>query len=288
MDIAVTLLARANLAFDAPTEGIDLSPYLKNTSKPLPKRKFLIMGTPQYTRSLQLIGEPFAYVLNFDYHYRYWFLAFDSDFPENRLKPLDPKRITTGNNQTNVTLPYSQERGRKFVVFRVDIIKNNGLAVKVLVMPNLETGWVGISPKVKQMKLDVLYPVTVVDDVRIRLQLQKGTRLENFRYAYISKKDFPRGYGFLRKCRNGIFKRIRTQRKEKTHDEFFDLSEDTAMQHNLVFERKNKPISIMYRKLIYGALKYYILRKNKLLKGGREIREITPEERETLKSLGYL
>jgi len=70
MDIAPTLLGMLNLGFNYPIEGIDLLKGSKRTGKHR-DRKFVIIGFDKYTRSLQLLGYPFAYILNFDHHYKH-------------------------------------------------------------------------------------------------------------------------------------------------------------------------------------------------------------------------
>ena len=85
MDIAPTLLGLTNLSFDYSVEGKDL---LKTFKKGIgnKNRKYLIIGNPIYTRSIQLLGYPLSYIQNFDFHYKHWFIAFqkDKNIPEDR------------------------------------------------------------------------------------------------------------------------------------------------------------------------------------------------------------
>jgi arylsulfatase A-like enzyme len=289
MDIGVTLLARAGLVFDTASHGIDLSPYLTGAAgQPPPKRKFLVVGMPRYTRSLQLVAEPFAYIMNFDHHYRYWYLGFNGNLPENRLKPVQPGWIERKAGTVEVNLPYSGAMGRNFAVLSADVVKNNGMNVRVLVKPGADAGGLDVSPDARPRQMDVLYPVTVLDDVSIRLEMKEGTELANFRYGFISKNQFPQGYRFLRKRQNNIFKHIKSRRKQESHDECFNLANDIGMRHNLVFDKKKFSFFIKSRKFIYQVFRNYTGIKNKLLNGGPRGRPATEQEKEMLESLGYL
>lgn len=289
MDIAVTLLARLGLKFEAPTDGADLSTYLYNHKPaPLPERKFLIYGSPQYTRSLQLMGEMDSYILNFEPHYRNWFSSFSPGVPENLMQPVAQTWVKAEEDVISVTLPYTMGRGRNYLVFRTGIAKNSGTEASVQVMPHMETGWAKFPPRSKERTVDIIYPITVLDDLRIRLKTGLDTLPANARYAVISRDQFSRFYTSPRKIGNGIFNRIKSLRKQMNHDEYFDLTNDIDMQNNLISNKQFRPHFVKYKKLIYEVFRYYVQRKQRLFKGGPKKHTLTPQEREMLKSLGYL
>jgi len=284
MDIAVTLLGLANLTFDSPTGGINLMDlYIKNDYTG--ERKFLIIGNPNYERSLQLLGNPFDYILNFDYHYEYWFISGQDIIPGNRFKPIPKARVKTKNNVMRIKVPKSLRRGRNFVIVRVDIKKNEGLAVDIKMTPYSFTNKIRDLEEIEH--LNIIYPVTIMDSIIVNLELNNGTIVDNVRYTYISKQEFP-GDSTVRKIKNKIYEKLLTRRKDKRKNELFDLSSDIKMERNLVGSKRLKPIIQEYGKLIYSAFKYYYEKKNRLLKGSKSKKNLTKEDKEMLKSLGYL
>lgn len=284
MDIGTTLLGRAGLDFEYPIDGIDL---LKKSGKPglFKNRNFLIIGNPLYARSLQLIGEQFSFIMNFDYHYKYWIVSGQNDIPGNRFKPINIKQIKTKGNKKLIALPYTLNQGRNYAVLRADIKKNKGLTVKIKVKPFIYTGKVEVE---KIGQLNVIYPVTVLDQVVVHLNLKEGTIIDNLRYAFISKDEFPRNSLFEKKIKNNVYNGLLTLRKKTTDDEFYRLSDDFRMEKNLVYFKKFKPTIQKFKKMIYTAFNYYYQKKNRILKGIKEEKELTPEDKRMLKSLGYL
>lgn len=290
MDISVTLLGMVGLDFDYATEGNDLKRLLKKPGTHL-KRKFLIMGTPKWARSLQLVEYPFAYIINFDYHYKYWYVSYQYTprFNENRFKPLYKEHMEIKYKSIVISLPYVLNRGRSYVVFRADILQNEGLSFKIKVKPFLYTKKVTVpGPPVKIEHLEIVYPVTILDQISIPFVLKGNTRINNSRYAFITKNESPKKTKFTGKIENRIYQALMTQRKEKQENEFFDLSTDIKMEKNQITVKKFKPKIMNYKKLIYTVFKYYCKKNYRLLKGTDENIELTAEDQRILKTLGYL
>ena len=285
MDIAVTLLGRAGLSFDYPTEGIDL---LNTGNKPGPHRdrKFLIIGYPYYTKSIQLLRYPFDYILNFDYFYRHWIITDKNHIPAKRLKPIHKRHIKRKGNTMIISLPPILKKGLNYAVFHADIKENRGFSVKVKTLPNMSTKEVHIDHKIKH--LNIIYPATIPDHISVNLELKKGTVIEKLGYTFIREKEFLQHPGFKQKMKNGVFDRLKTLRKDKEEDEFFDLTCDPGMENNLIKKNKFTAKIREYKKLIYAAFNYYYQKKKLLLKKFKQKRSLTGKEKKQLESLGYL
>jgi hypothetical protein len=290
MDIGVTLLGMAGLGFDYPTDGMDL---VKIIEKPdaFQDRKFLVVGSLKYARSLQLLGYPYAFILNFDYHYKYWYLSFKnaSAIAGENFKPLRPDDIKSKGKEIIFSVPHKFEKGRNYAVLRLDIPKNDGLALKVKVKPFLYTDRVKlIGQNRKISRLEVIYPVTVLDDIRFYFRPRGNTTFTNPRYAFMKGNQFPGDAAFDRKIENKLYKHLITPRKKKRKNEFYDLAADIEMEQNRLDTGKFKPTIIKYKKMIYDAFTYYSRKKDRLLRGMLEQKDLTPEDKKMLESLGYL
>ena len=280
----------ANLKFAAPTDGIDLLNHDSQTPQtyPYPERKFLIIGNPSYARSLQLVGNPFSYILNFDHHYKYWYISGENTVfsDESLLKPIAETEIQRKGKTMFISLPYSRTRGLNYAIFHTQIKKNRGLAINIKVLPYLSTGNRKVSPNFKS--LFIIYPVTVLDRLMITLKPKPGTQLDNFRFGFIPARQLPLNIKEGQKIKNRIFNDLLTLRKEKEQDEWFDLARDFKMENNLVEEKKLKPALLNARKIIYAVFNYYYQKKNKLLQGINQETQLSKEDKQMLKTLGYL
>jgi arylsulfatase A-like enzyme len=297
MDIGATLLAAANLTFDYPVDGVDLLAH----SSGLKQRKFLIIGTQKFARSLQLLGAPFSYIANFDYHYKHWFTG-----PGNSSVKLDEKRFTAvpagevkqySNDKGKrfiISLPQTRQKGLNYLVFKADVRleENTRFNLKVKVFPHFFSDTVPV--ELQSSSLEVIYPVTVVDKLSLHLVFKNGpgANVNNPRYAFIPAAEFPRdravnelGY---RKLSNKLWRLLLTPRKGSKKDELFDLSEDIAMENNLVDAEDLKPVVMEYKKLIYSAFRYFDEKKHALLNGVLSKKSLSNEEKKMLESLGYL
>jgi len=185
-----------------------------------------------------------------------------------------------------IYLPQSLKEGLNYAVLRADVKENKGLSLKIEMLYDSFTNEVSVSPQVKAFT--VIYPVTIRDRIAIFIKPKKGTIVDNFSYAFISKNELPEGFTSKQTMENKIYSKIRTLRKKKQEDEFFDLSDDIKMEKDRLAVKKFKPAIMEYKKLIYNVFKYYYKKKNILLKGGKTKKRLTEEEKKMLKSLGYL
>jgi hypothetical protein len=289
MDIPVTLLGLANLTFDSHTEGIDLlGTYKKPGSRE--KRKMLIVGNGRYTRSLQMLGYPWTYILNLDHYYKYFFISHRDNFPIARslFKTVKKGWIKTKKNTMMVPLPYVMKKGFNYTVFQADIKKNRGFQVQIKMIPYALSQKIRIPAEVKT--LTIIYPTAVQDRILVQMEPQTGTIIDadNLRYAFISKQELPVDLDSLQKVKNEIYKKFPTLRKEKDKDEFFDLSADVGMKNDMVELKQFKSKILEYHKMSYAAYKYYYQKGKKLLKGTITKETLTEEEKKMLKTLGYL
>jgi predicted AlkP superfamily pyrophosphatase or phosphodiesterase len=289
MDIPVTLLKAANLAFDGPTEGMDLLDIARDPGAQK-ERKLLVIGNARYTRSLQLLGYPFSYILNFDHHYKHWFLSHDENIaiPGNRFKPIAGKYIKKKRNTLVIPMPRRMNKGLNYGVWRVNVTDNKGFTVQVKMLPYSFTQKVKVAPGEK--KLTVIYPAVIRDRVFVNIEPQPGTVIDtsSVTFAFISKEELPADIASMRKLENKIFEKLATRRKKKDKDEMFDLAQDVEMMNDLVDVEKLKPQMVEYKKLIYAAYKYFYQKGDQLLKGKTRKETLSAEEKKMLKSLGYL
>jgi arylsulfatase A-like enzyme len=289
MDIPVTLLGMANLAFDTHTEGIDLLETYKKpgTGK---NRKMLIIGNGRYTRSLQMLGYPWTYILNLDHHYKYFFISHRDNLPTagTHFKTVKKGWIKTKKKTMSVPLPYVMKKGFNYTVFQADIKKNKGLRVQIKMIPYALSQKVEIPAEVKT--LTIIYPTAVRDRVIVQMEPQTDTIIDtdHLRYAFISKQELPVDFNSLQKVKNEIYKKFPTLRKKKDKDEFFDLSADVGMKNDLVELKQFRSKILEYHKMSYASYKYYYQKGKKLLKGTMTKDTLTEEEKKMLKTLGYL
>jgi arylsulfatase A-like enzyme len=289
MDIPVTLLGLANLTFDSNTEGTDL---LETYKKPgaREKRKMLIIGNGRYTRSLQMLGYPWTYILNLDYYYKHFFISYRDNLPIGRslFKTVKPGWIKTKKNTMTIPLPYVMEKGLNYTVFQADIKENKGFRVQIKMIPYALSQKIRIPAEVKT--LTIIYPTAVQDRILVQMEPQTGTIIDtdNLRYAFILKQELPVDLYSLQKVKNEIYKKFPTLRKKKDKDEFFDLSADVGMKSDLVELKQFRSKILEYHKMSYAAYEYYYQKGKKLLKGTMTKESLTEEEKKILKSLGYL
>jgi arylsulfatase A-like enzyme len=288
LDIAPTLLGRCNLSFDYPVEGVNLLEHLDEPDK-YPKRKLLVIGNAKYTRSLQLMDYPYAYILNFDYHYKNWYLAVrDIDVPEAAFQKLKKRYLATGKkNVITARFPYFSKKGLNYIVVKGNIKKNNGLDLQVKMLPHSLTQKVKVAKDAKTFT--IVYPLTIRDRFFVLFHPQSGTEIdpESVRYALISDKQLPTNAG-LEKLDNQVHKKMMTLRKDKTQSELYDVSTDVDMIKDIAADKKFISRMVGYKKLIYGAYKFFYQKRSKLLKGTMQKESYSEKEKEMLKSLGYL
>lgn len=295
MDAAVTLLGKAGLTFDYKTEGIDLFKKLDDTGK-IPERRFLIAGHQLHTRSFQMIGDQYAYFLNFDYHYKSWHVSYKDKnaVPEDRFTVIKAEKSSTkgGADQFDAVIPRKLFQGRKYAVIRIDIKKNEGLVLTPRTLPRPALGKFVLEQKEKTDYIDIICPVTMTDNMAIKIHPKNGTEIngDGIRFAILSKEEVFGKDKFKGKInlKNNVNNSIDAIRKKTKHDEFYDLRTDLYMTKNLITERKHRKKIIQSRKLVYAVFKYYFQKQKKLLKGLKVKSNYSEKEKKMLKSLGYL
>jgi arylsulfatase A-like enzyme len=308
MDIAATLLGRLNLDFEKPghVHGFNLLDTNGNP-KPVPGRDFLIIGDPTYVRSIQWIGAPFSYIMNFDFLYKHWFVSRapgDTDFPEiqHTLKPVPEKAVHTkyfkksDTYLVGIKYPYKPGKGLYYGVLKFDVKKDHGFSVGYQIGPgNTRTSFGFKDKKPGTVTITAFFPITPLDYLQGVIQKKKETEIANLKYALLSKKELldylkntPSKLGI--EVENRIFKVLKTPRKRESSDELFNLEKDFEMTKNLLEkkDRSHKVKVVAGKKAIYDFLTFYLKEKKKILgKTGRE-KPLTEEEKKMLKSLGYL
>jgi Sulfatase len=291
MDIATTLVKQAKLSFDNPVEGVDLLEGIRK-NKLQENKQFLIMGNLVYNRSLQLFKNHYSFILNFDSHHKNWYIAGENALlvPEDQFQPLPKKSQKLDNNVLHIHLPKQNRRGRHFMVLRSDYQNNKGLKLRITVRPHSLT--LGKYAPAPLTQLNVIYPITILEDIDISMWLNEGTQLKNIRYAILPRSQLkwnpePRA-GYKKVYTNKIFQKLLSSRKHHSKNEFFNLQQDLFMQQNLRMVKKLKPLIIKYKKQIYTSFNYYWKKKQKLFSGIKQNKSINEEEKKLLKSLGYL
>jgi arylsulfatase A-like enzyme len=311
LDIAVTLLGEAGLSFDAPTEGIDLMEKYRRGFEKTRKRKFLVINSQKWSRSLQMVGSPYAYILNFDRHYLYWYLAMSPDASLSPVKEelftnLPKTRMSENEKKGKITFhpPPMRKPGLHYLVIRTESVQAPHITVQVETFPQFLSKPRNIGlPDVSQTHpsrrtLEIIYPVTVTDQLKIHLDIKDaGSAVPGqTRYAFIPEPELAPYLAGLKdvdetyrnRIVNWLWALFLTHRKNSKSDELFDLSKDPAMAHNLAGSRELKRFIIRYKKLIYQAYQYYARKKDKLYRGLITGKKRSAEDEDLLKSLGYL
>lgn len=293
MDIGATLLAQSKLTFGCRVDGGNLMdryhPDVKEKDK-FRARQFLVMGYPNSTRSLQFAGLPYSYILNFDHHYKYWYVSGQPVKPldnidEKKFKHFKEKQIRGNDKKIELRFPHVLKRHLNYMIIRADIENNKGLSAAIKIYPALHTQKVTINKKSKQ--LNIIYPVTTLDRIILYIDKEKETKLKNIRFTVIKAKDLTDLEKIDGKLENKIFTEIKTPRKNQTNDEFYNLTTDIKMTNNLINEKKHKRTIIEYKKRIYKTFRLFY-KKGKAIRKGKPIRGMTEKDKKILKSLGYL
>lgn len=296
MDIDVTLLELANLDFEKPVDGI---PLLKSNGSPavLPNRDQLVIGSPLYVKSLQLISYPYSYILNVDFFYKSRYVSLKNRLPENQFKPIPAEWIhlqdsnKTDNSEIRINLPYTHTFGKgvKFAALRFKIEKNNEVYIGFRPDGNKWSRPFKICNKAKGL-FTAYFPLTPLDKTLLYIGFKKGAEIGNLRYAILSNKEFSTYSGSMRKIENKkIFNELQTLRKFNSNDELYNLEADIKMVKNLL-DIKTHPLkhATEGKKKIYNFLDYYLKHMKKIIGKNKPERDLTDKEKEMLKSLGYL
>ncbi|MCP5108326.1 MAG: sulfatase [bacterium] len=299
MDIAVTLLGMVNLEFTTPgVHGINLLDASKNP-KPVPKRDFLVIGNPMYVRSIQLIADASAYILNFDFLYKYWHVGpvagvgSETDFPEARLKKVPDDAVhkkhykKSGKYGLDVSYPDKLRKGLHFGVFRFDVKNDKGLSFGYKTGPGLVKTISTLNDKTDKT-VTAYFPITPLDTLTGVIQNKKETEITNLRYAILPEAEFLTYSLSKQAVENDIFKNLKSLRKNKPGDELYFLDTDMAMKRNVLTLGGNRQKAVEGKKKIYRFLEFYRRAKKRFPGKSGRAKPLTEKEKDMLKSLGYL
>lgn len=293
MDIAVSLLKLANLEFDQPVQGIPL-PGLPGNNGHTGDREFLVLGDPIHVRSMQLISDPHAFILNFDFFYKHCFISFNSLLPEDRFKQVPEKWLklitdeTTGDKEIRIDFPYTLRRGRNYLAIRVDLAGGSDVTAGYKLSDHK---W----SEGSLLKSDgggtatVYLPVTPIDGITAYFTFKKNGDIKNPRYSFVPEKVFQGISNSMTRVENKrIFNALKTPRKNFRRNELFNLTTDFAMKDNLVKFKQHRARVVEGTNTIYRLLESHLKRARQLLGKRKKPKPLTEKEKEMLKSLGYL
>lgn len=294
MDIPRTLLGRAGLDFQGPVTGAYL---LDSKGRPNPpskkERDFLVIGDPRRVRSLQLIGPPLSYIMNFDFPGKYWYISLDAALPGETFKPVPQEAVTvryyekSGKEQVSVEYPHTLRKGLHFGVLRFDVTTFDGLAVGFIVGPGNEKS-VFQFDKPTTGTVTAYVPLTPLDRLTFYINRKRSTGITGLRYAVIPGMELP-GPSFSKiKIKSDVYRALRTHRRFWDRDQVFNLDTDFKMLDNLIETGDYTAEITKGQKNIYRYLKFYWNEKMKVLGKTTRSKPLTKKETDMLKTLGYL
>jgi len=253
------------------------------------RKVFFIIGYPTFTRSVQLIDPANAksFIKNFDHHMKFLYLDERNVLPAARFAvcQLEAMSGSQKNERIKISFPYLKKKGMNFLVLKLDFKKNNGFSIVNSLDERIQHP--GVSFKEKNKQLLVYYPVTLLDDRVLTLNLLPGTKIQASSWAFITADEFFKintTSKTIRKMDNlGYLKYCLTSRKENAGDEVYDLNEDMEMKKNLFSAG-----AFQFENLLYDRYLDLIKKRNRLfLKTGKR-EKYSKDEIENLKLLGYL
>lgn len=288
MDIAPTILNEAGLPASGFGEGEDLL-ATENRPETSSRKKFFIIGNPLYTRSVQLIDPATArsHIKNFDHDMKFVYLDKGDAMPAAGFAGCKHEALggDSKNERIKISFPFPKRKGTNFLVLKLDFEKNNGFSIKNSFDERIQHP--GVSFKENNKQLLVYYPVTLLDDRVLTLDLLPGTKIHASSWAFITADEFFKAKNTsktIRKMDNRSYlDSSLTLRKDNPGDEVYDLDKDMEMSKNLY------PAEIFqFENLLYARYLDFIKKRNKiLLKPGKK-KKYSRDEIENLKLLGYL
>ncbi len=318
MDIAVTLLGRLNLNFEKPGPGHGVNLLdLKGNPKSVPKREFLVIGDPTFVRSIQWLSAPFSYILNFDFMYKQWFVARGPVIVGSRGEAANPGledrliSVSAGvwreeyleksdKYVVDIKYPDKLRTGLYFGVLRFDVEKDSGFSVGYRIGPaNTKATYSFEDKKLGTVTITAFFPVTPLDHLAGVIQRKKETRITNLKLALLPEEEVLKYITNIPariEVENRIFTALKTQRKFKIGDELYNLETDVIMIKNILpGSGSDSPVSpvlkervVKGKKAIYEFLRFYREESKEILGKSVGENQLTKEEKDMLKSLGYL
>jgi hypothetical protein len=243
--------------------------------------------------------------------YKQWFVARGATNPglEDRLITVpagawqEEFLEKSDKYVVDVAYPDSLRSGLYFGVLRFDVEKDSGFSVGYRIGPaNTKATYSFADKKPGTVTITAIFPVTPLDHLTGVIQRKKETRVANLKYALLPGEEalkYVMNIPARIEVENRIFTALKTQRKFKTGDELYNLETDSAMIKNMLSgsggDSPVSPVSPVFKervvkgkKAIYEFLRFYREETKKILGKPAGDKQLTQEEKDMLKSLGYL
>lgn len=199
-----------------------------------------------------------------------------------------------------IKYPDKLRTGLYFGVLRFDVEKDNDFSVGYRIGPgNTKTTYSFADKKPGTITVTAFFPVTPLDHLTGLIQRKKETRVTNLKFALLPGEEaltYIMNFPARIELENKIFIGLKTQRRFKTGDELYNLETDIGMVKNIIAGNNSDPQSspalkervVKSKKVIYDFLQIYRKESKKILNNFAEDKPLTEEEKNMLKSLGYL
>jgi hypothetical protein len=276
LDVAPTLLHEAGARFSGPVDGIDIL-HPDGSAESSAPRSLLVLGYPSHTRSLQVLEDPWAYIRNLDHVY--------GAMRAERLTTADAEALV----ETGFAAPPRRDQGDTAVYQVSETRLDPGLVTAVVFARDgcEATLDLGLEPRMsylaKPMRLSegalrLDYPVSRRDTTTLA----------------VAPRGCARGV-FVRRTTSGdgvaaptavpqLFANLETARKTSVADELYDFRQDAPMRRNLLDSSSQRPRAAQLQRRLASLF----ARHSEGALPGDTRRDYTPQELETLRSLGYV
>lgn len=289
MDTPVSILAAAGLGFSGPVVGRNNLAASESASRRAgdAKRAFLVLGYPNFTRSLVAIRDHFWYVRNLDFLYKR--LLVERDVPNAAAAPPGMKEarlLRSGETGSLYVTPLDMVPGKirpVYVSAEIRLAKPGCNAeLKPAVEPSL--AYLEYPMKLKR-SVRIHYPASSRDVTS--LLIQPGDCVAEVYYGVDEFGELARRAGEpgFAPADTHAWKQLKTERKTRPDNELYDVAEDPAMTRNRIdapelqatARELDDAIDSLWKEHSRDAFRSQIVRP-----------DLTPEEAESLRSLGYL
>jgi hypothetical protein len=278
LDIAPSLLKAAGTSFSRSIDGLDTM-IADHPQRPDASRTLLVLGYPSYTRSLQVIRDPWVFIRNLDPVYRgvgIETLAGDgaSKLLRDGYREVPPRR----SDDKTVTFALPQIDFEPHVISAIvvpgDAPCEGAIALKLEPRLSYLAEPIRFTAAVR-----VDYPVSRFDRTSLVISPRRCVGSVFFKPRRLKAKGLTRANLIPL-----LFENLQTARKDSRQDEVFDFRLDPAMVGNLIDsprgQLKAAELGSETRRLFDEYRRQAI--------GGDDQREYTPTELELLRSLGYV
>jgi hypothetical protein len=289
MDTPVSILGAARLRFAGTVAGRDnhVAPGGASPRAVDAKRRFLVIGYPNFTRSLVAIRDHFWYVRNLDYLYKR--LMIEKDVPNAAAPPPGMKEATllrSGGTGSLYVTPLDMVSGKIRPVYVSAEIRLTKPGCKATLKPAVEPSLVYLErPLELTRSTRIHYPASSRDVTSLLIEPSRclaGVFYGVDEFAELAGRVDGPGLRFVE---THAWKWLKTSRKTGPANELYDVASDPEMAHNRIdaaelgstAQELDEAIDALWKEHSSGALRSQIVRPDQ-----------TPEETESLRSLGYL